>query len=74
MTGPRIGSRPWTLTRLEPGESAVFETRAGNGLRLMQQIGVDARRVSVPVTQVLLLAVEPSARTVTDIVRVTRTP
>lgn len=71
MTGPRVGSRPWALAQMAPGDSKVLETKAGNGAKLMQQIGVDARRANVKIECCLLLAVEPATRTVTDIVRVT---
>lgn len=71
MTGPRVGSRPWALAQMAPGDSMVLETRAGHGAKLMQQIGTDALRAGVKIERRLLLAVEPATRTVTDIVRVT---
>lgn len=74
MTGPRIGSRPWKLSQLAPGESLLLEAPPGRVSAFMQQVGVDCRRVGGDFSQALILGVEPNRRVVLDIVRVTRTP
>ena len=74
MTGPRIGSRTWALSRLAEGESLLLEAPPGRGAAFMQQIGVDCRRAGGAFSQALILGVEPNRRLVVDIVRVTRTP
>ena len=71
---PRAGSRPHALSCLEPGGSLVFESAPGCTQALMQQIGVDARRVGVSISVSLLLAIEPRTRAVFELVRVTRKP
>lgn len=72
--GPQRGSRNWLLNQLEIGESCLFETEAGNSLKLMQQLGAGFAR-TLPTkrfTQELVLGVFPHTRKVIDIVRVTR--
>ena len=41
------GSRASFIAALDIGDSAVFEAMPGNGSRLMQQIGVTARRAKM---------------------------
>lgn len=74
-TGPHVGSRPWALLRLAPGESMFLE--ASNGVtRLMQQVATDLHRNGLQgvMTQTHLLAIQPTTREVVDIVRITRHP
>lgn len=73
--GPRVGSRPWALLNLQPGESLFFQ--AQNGVpRLMAQIATDMQRngLSGAMTQTVFLAIQPTTREVIEIVRVTRHP
>jgi hypothetical protein len=58
---------------LKKGESAVFETYAGNASRLMQQLGTTARRIPIVVESTALIGVEIRSRKTTDIVRIRRT-
>lgn len=75
MTGPRIGSRPWKLSQLAPGESLLLEAPPGRTQAFMQQIGADIHRTTDGgFSQALILGVSPSDRSVVDIVRVTRHP
>lgn len=67
----RVGSRPWRLSQLAPGESLLFEV-PGALNNLQSQILVDARRVGIHVTLETLLAVSPKTETVVKIVRCTR--
>jgi hypothetical protein len=72
MTGPRIGSRPWKLSQLAPGESLLLEAPPGRGTAFMQQVGVDCRRAGGGFSQALILGVDPDRRVVVDIIRVTK--
>lgn len=73
--GPRIGSRPWALLRLQPGERIFLEVR-GSVASTMQQIGTDVQRNGLggKITQTLVLGVVPSSRDVIDLVMLTRLP
>lgn len=73
--GPRVGSRPWALSRLEPGESMLLEAPPGRTQAFMQQIAADIHRTTDGgYSQALILGVSPSDRSVVDIIRVTRAP
>ena len=67
------GSRASVLSALKKGESAVFETYAGNAPRLMQQLGTTARRIPITFDSVALIGVEIRSRKTTDIIRIRRT-
>ena len=67
------GSRASFIAALDIGDSAVFEAMPGNGSRLMQQIGVTARRAKMRFRLELLLAVSIRAKEVSEIVKITRT-
>lgn len=73
--GPRVGSRPWALSRLGPGESLLLEAPPGRTQAFMQQISADIHRTTDGgYSQALILGVSPSDRSVVDIIRVTRAP
>ena len=71
---PRINSRPWKLSMMKPGDRLLFEANTRCGLKLMQQIGVDARRVGMrsKLTMTLALGIELRDRQAFDIVIVER--
>lgn len=73
MTNHRIGSRPWRLSRLQPGESALFNA-GDNPTNYMQQVAADISRscATGSVSQRLLLAIHPATRDVINVVEVTR--
>jgi hypothetical protein len=75
-TGPRVGSRPWQITRMQPGERLFLEAPVGRLQRFMQQIAVDISRCKLNrlVTQTHMLGVIPSTREVVDMVILTRLP
>ena len=74
MTGPRVGSRPYMLTLMRPGERKYLEAPAGRLSPFMQQVTVDIHRAGLrgKITMAHMLGVCPKARTVTDLVVLTR--
>jgi len=72
-TGPRVGSRPWQLLRLKPGERIFLEAPPGRSQAFMQQVAADIQRNNLrgKRSQTLILGVEPATRTIIDIVMVT---
>lgn len=70
--GPRVGSRPWALLRLKPGEALLLPAPPGKVVNLMGQVQADATRNGLRITQAMFLAIQPSTREVLEIVRVTR--
>lgn len=76
MSGPRPGSRPFLLSNMKPGDSALLEAPLGRLQPFMNQIAVDIGRCGLngKITQSTILGVELSTRQVYEIVRVTRLP
>ena len=75
MSTPRIGSRPWQLVNLAPGNSLYFEVPEGQSVtKLMQQINTDILRndLAGKMKQQHIIGVQPTSRCVIDLVRVTR--
>ena len=72
--GPRVGSRPWKLAQMMPGDRIFLEAPGGNLQNFMKQIGADISRggLSGLVTQTLILGIEPATRNVIDLVMLTR--
>jgi hypothetical protein len=73
---PRIGSRPWILSRLGSGATtwlAVPDGRANAAF--MQQIAADISRLGLSgqFTQALYIAVNPRTLAVHELISVTRT-
>jgi hypothetical protein len=73
MTGPHIGSRPWALLRMQPGDSLCLEAPAGRATAFQQQVYADIHRNGLAGSRrlELLLAIHPSTRRVFEIVRAT---
>jgi hypothetical protein len=71
-TGPRIGSRPWKLAQLGPGETLLLEAPKGRLQPFMQQVAADFIRSGMQgkLEQVFILGIEPSTRIVHEIVMV----
>jgi hypothetical protein len=72
---PRVGSRTWELSCMHPGDVRLFLAPAGRLSTLMQQIRTDIGRIGGDATtfnQSHILGVEPSTKTVIDIVKVTK--
>lgn len=76
MTGPRTGSRPHMLTLMQPGERRIVEAPPGRLQARMAQITVDIHRAGLrgKISLSHLLGVDPAARTVTDLIVITRGP
>lgn len=74
MSGPRVGSRVWTLSRLEPGERLLFEAPPGRTAAFMQQISSDIGRANLrgALSQSLVIGVKLDTREAIDIVMVSR--
>lgn len=72
--GPQVGSRPWLLTRLEPGARMFLEAPAGNLSKFMTQIATDIQRNGLKgkVTQTMVLGIVPATRVVIELVMITR--
>lgn len=73
--GPRIGSRPWKLLQLEPGECLLLSAPSGQPLQaFMQNIASDITRNGLKgqLHQSLILGIEISTRQVYEIVKVSR--
>lgn len=68
--GPNIGSRPWKLLRMAPGERLLFEAQPGRASALMQQIGADIHRngLSGKRHQSIAFAIVPATREVIELV------
>lgn len=73
-TGPRIGSRPWLLSRMGVGDALCFEAPLRQASRLMMQIQTDIGRLGLSgaFEQRHYVAVQPTEKDVIDIVRVVR--
>lgn len=70
-----VGSRPWHIDRLTPGESIVLEAPKGKLANFMSQVGVDIRRLghsNATFTMSHILAIDMRDKSVVDIVRITR--
>lgn len=75
--GPRIGSRPWKLMQLEPGEAMLLQAPKDQPLQsFMQNIASDITRNGLKgqVRQSLILGIEVATREVHEIVKVYREP
>lgn len=71
--GPRVGSLVWKLSHLNYGESMLVEVPAGRTVgKQMQTNGVSAMRASILISQSHVLAVDPTMRTVFDVIRIVR--
>lgn len=73
-TGPRVGSRPYLLANMKPGERAWLEAPTGRAQAFMQQIAADILRSGTQglITQALILGIQPSTRKVYELVMLTR--
>lgn len=62
--GPRLGSRPWRLLRMQPGDRLWLEVPAGRGTALMQQVSTDIQRNGLSGLRVLrqAFAIVPAKR------------
>jgi hypothetical protein len=72
---PRVGSRTWELSRMFPGDVRLYAAPSGRLSVLMSMIRVDIGRIGGDATtfnQSHILGVEPSTKTVIDIVKVTK--
>lgn len=70
-TEPRVGSRPWALSRLQPGEALLVEAK---GPKTMAQVAADISRLGMSgkFNQSMVVGVELSTDTAMRIIRVTR--
>lgn len=74
-TGPRPGSRPWQLSKMEPGERLLYDVPEGRTVTsYMGQIGADIGRADMRahLAQSHALLVIPGKREVIDVVIVER--
>lgn len=77
MSGPRPGSRTWSLARMAPGDVQLYLAPSGRSAALMQQVRSDIGRIggdAKTFQQALIVGVELATRRVHDIVKVSRLP
>ena len=75
MKNSRIGSRPWSIARLQVGESMILEAKPGRRAALMSQIQVDIQRLGMSAEQIkqcAIVGVHLESRHVLDLIRVER--
>ncbi len=75
VTGPRVGSRVWALSQIEPGgRIALIVPKGITPSAFMQQVGTDIGRANLRgvLRQTVAIGVVVASREVIDIVCVTR--
>lgn len=75
VTGPRVGSRVWALSQIEPGgRIALIVPKGITPSAFMQQVGTDIGRANLRgvLRQTIAIGVVVSSREVLDLVLVDR--